>query len=413
MKNHILISTLFLWSGIAIAQSQDMVKEFQDTAKIISEERIKNIIKQENLMSSSAFSKLMESDFSKIQTGTRDENIASSFASLSLDKDKQAFSISKEVKSFVGGRHRIAIKAAGELNGKGMLDFEDRHKVKLGVSYTHLRTFRNFKKTEDPTLYALLYDIVNKEISIQLSERKLDGLPIVDTIGLNTVLAKKFNDELDKREIAFFDNKWSSKSFYWFTINVNPINNDNFRYIIKEDILSYENPYRKKINVPQVSLSLNYYRESHAWIFNPSLNLTGTYKHNLSEVHSTNEWNKISQLNSETYLNEESSKVYVLGNHEFHQLVLVDFGIRMLMIKKNWNLGAEVTFNNTKFITPDSKTSVSNINDVSIGIVVPLKTSNGKRTINIMPFWSYKKYINYDKEKDSNFGIRFNIPFGL
>jgi|GEM_PF-3537752 len=53
---------------------------------------------------------------------------------------------------------------------------------------------------------------------------------------------------------------------------------------------------------------------------------------------------------------------------------------------KNWQLGAEVAINNTKFITPGSKNSVSTINDISIRIVLPLTNSKGKKTINIMPF---------------------------
>src|SRR5690606_10969292 len=99
---------------------------------------------------------------------------------------------------------------------------------------------------------------------------------------------------------------WTSKRLYWVTLNFTPFSQDNFRYLIENDIDSYENPHKKSINVIKFSSSFNYYYENKKWIINPSLNLVASNKHNLSEIHSTKQWNKISQLTDNTFISEQS-----------------------------------------------------------------------------------------------------------
>lgn len=413
MKTKLLIVPFLLLTGMVFGQGKEEidVKQFEEQAKKIVEDRIKLIFEENKnrLVTPSVFNQIIKNDFSKIQTASKVSNVTNKYASLDINKEKQTFAISPFI--YETNNHLFSINFKGELNGKSVFDFKDRNQVEIGLNYTFFKGSKKFNKP-DVMVYEQLYEAVKNKMVKNWDKKNFDDLSIeVESKNKSKDKVKKeFNKELDKYEIALSKEYWTSKRLYWVTLNFTPFSQDNFRYLIENDIGSYKNPYKKSINVIKLSSSFNFYYENKKWIINPSLNLVASNKHNLSEIHSTKQWNKISQLTDDTFISEQSGNVYVLSNEKFSQLLLLDTSIKCVAVSKEYGLGVDVNFSNIKFITPNTSNSISKINEISFGVVIPLKDSKGENTINIVPFYAYKQYIDYEKVQENNLGIKFNIP---
>ena len=64
----------------------------------------------------------------------------------------------------------------------------------------------------------------------------------------------------------------------------------------------------------------------------------------------------------------------------------------------------------TYFIV-NTKTTISRIETISLGLLFPLKDKDGKSTVNIEPFYQYRQYKEYEKAYENIWGIRFSVPF--
>jgi len=357
------------------------------------------------MVTDKTFNRIAKNDFEKIQTVTPVSNVTNRFASLDINKEKQTFSLSPLV--YDAGQHIFGLNFSGTLNSKGFFDFKDRNQVAIGLNYTFYHVSKRYKNNHRIELYEL-YDAVKQRA---LSGKKIKDVWIkADKPKDSAALKEEYEEMLTEYEMAFAEKYWTSKSMYWVTVNFTPFNKDNFRYLLEGDTNSYQNPYKESLNVLKLSVSFNYYYESKNWIVSPSVNISGMNKHSLSEIYSTKQWNKITPLTSGTYLSEDNKNVYVLSDNKFSRLFLIDAGLKCILLSKRWNMGLDVSYNSTRFITPGTSNYVSKINDYSFGFIIPLVDSKGERTINIVPFYSYKQFIDYASGSESVFGVKFNIP---
>lgn len=371
-------------------------------------DEFKNTENNKKLITGKAFNMIAKNDFEKTQTVTSVNKVTNRFASLDINKEKQTFSFSPYVYDF--GQHILGINFIGALNSKDFFDFKDRNQVAVGLNYTFyhvIKKFNNISKHKDER--EKIYDIIKAQ-TLDNAYKKQIGDIWIKTDSPKYLSKEEFEEKLTEYEIAFADKYWVSKHIFWATINFTPFNKDNFRYLIEGDIDSYQNPYKKSFNVLKFSTSFNYYFESKNWIVSPSVNVSGTNKHSLSEIYTTKQWNKITSLTDEIYLSEDNKNVYILSDNKFSRLFLIDFGLECILLSKMWNMGLDVSYNSTNFITPETSNNKSKIENYSVGIIIPFADNKGQRTINIVPFYAYKQYIDYSSASENVLGIKFNVP---
>jgi|SRR5690554_985684 len=402
-KLTIIIPLLLL---VQVCWGQQTEDEIYDAVNKEHKKELEKPTDSTKLVPNKAFNKIVKNDFEKIQTVTPVSNVTNRFASLDINKEKQTFSLSPLV--YDAGQHIFGINFSGTLNSKGFFDFKDRNQVAVGLNYTFYHASKGFKNKHREELYEL-YEAVKRHA---LSDKKQ-----IKDIWIKTekskdsiVLKEKYEEMLTEYEMAFAEKYWTSKSMYWVTVNFTPFNKDNFRYLLEGDTQSYQNPYKESLNVLNLSVSFNYYFENKNWIVSPSLNISGSNKHTLSEIYSTKQWNKIAPLTSGTYLSEDNKNVYVLSDNKFSRLFLIDTSLKCILLSKRRNMGLDVSYTSTSFITPGTSNYVSKINEYSFGFIIPFVDSKGERTINIVPFYSYKQFIDYESESESVLGVKFNIP---
>lgn len=386
----------------------------QENLKYFNEE-FNSIKKDSNrIVSDKTINDIALKNFNKIQTGTKIINTTGKFATLDINKESKRFSFSPfTCQNSLGFQFGLVI--SGELNSKNNFDFKDRNQLGLGINLTKYYSKSSFKNKPSAIFYKNMYLKIEEKLNNQKGKTKIEDL-LIENDSLrnekeNNLLNKLKNEYLIKYETALAEKYWTSKMFWWWTINLKPINRDNFYYIVEDDLESYDKPYNKSINVFSLSGSINVFYENSNIIVNPSISIDISNKHNLSEIYSTSKWNNYTVLNPNSNLSNSSKDVYVLKDNNFHQLILADLYLKTILVYKKWNLGLDLNFDNIKFIKPTTTNSVSKINNFNIGLILPFKDAKGETSINIVPFFEYKQFIDFDKSKENNYGIKFNIPF--
>lgn len=412
MKKQSLLFFLLLCIGGQIwgqENSSDSVEKILDS---IIDKKISEIRKDSILISNAAFYKVVKNDFSKVQTAYKFDNVTNRYASLNINGENQTFSFAPYNWTSFSGHHYIGLNLDGVLNGKNIFDFKDRHQVSTGINYTYLRALKKFKSNDSSTYLKFINEAKKKILKDRSQEKIGDLIFQKDTIEYKKrdELEKEFIEKIENYEIEYAKKYWASKSLFWISFNVTPFNYDSFKYLIEGDVESYEKPYKKTLNVFKVSTSLNYYYENKHFVVSPSLSFLASNKHNLSEIYSSKQWNKIAELTNQIYLSEESANVYRLENNNFYQSFLLDVSFRCIVISQKYRLGTEFIFGNSNFITPGTTNGISKINDFSIGIILPFKDKEGNSTINLTPFYYFKQFINYEQASSSHLGVKFNIP---
>lgn len=416
IMKRILFAAVIVLGFVVQGWGQEESKMFEKiAAQLIDKQKKETVLNTNKLVSNKAFNQILTEEFNKVQTGGDFKNVTNRYANLDLNKDKKTFSFSPYIQEF--GRGRLGIDFSGTLNNDNNFDFNDRNQVSVGLNYTLYIGSKKFKDKPNGDIYTKIYEKAKEEVLNNGSKLKLDDKVSIDiereiAAKDSTAFKRELEGKFVEYEIEMAKNRWTSKKLWWLTFNFTPIKRDNFRYIINEDADSYTDPYSKSIHVVSVSVSGNWFYENNWIIFNPSLNFALSNKHSLSEIYSTQQWNKISQLSGETFLSEDSKNVYVLSDNKFSKLLLADWSIKSVLLVKDYNFGLDINYSNISFITPNTSNGKSKINEFSVGIIIPFEDSKGKNTINIVPFYSYKQFIDYEKSSENNFGVKFNIPLG-
>lgn len=367
------------------------------------------------LVSDGTFSDLALKDFANVQTGDKNKNTPGRYAALDVNSTDKSFSFSPFV--YKSGNLFLAADFTGTLSNDGAyFDWKNRNTIALGLNITWLFfPSKNYSKRPSDDVYDSLYNKIYEKVEKEVNNKDILKL---DDITLNSNNTNVYNKKdslakyVKKYETLLADKLWTGKTLFWLKFNINPIANDNFYYTIKNDTASYRDPYKKTINMFSVQTSINAYKETKNFILYGSLYLKGTRKHNLSEINETSQWNKIRSLTDETYISESNKNVYELDNSKFYNLFLFDYGLQGIIIYKKFNIGLELKYDNIKFIKPNTTNDVSNIDNFSVGVVLPFKDKTGTPSINIIPFYQYKQYISYEKASGNIVGVKFSLPFG-
>jgi len=424
MKTKLFMLTLaaLLMSPAIFAQDEKVVTE----ADFIKE-RMEKL--GTNLVSNETFDNLIYKDFATIQTGDKNKNVVGPYATLDVNTKDKSFAFAPYVHK--AGNLFVAAEFTGKLsNNETFFNWKNRSYVKIDLSLTWLfQSWKNYDRRLPDEVYRNLYSQIYKKVDQRISGKKIipnkkgegegeiyESNLRLDDVEVKSVVPYNKTDSLKKLVIKYetllAKQSWKGKTLLWTKLNVAPLSNDNFHYIMRSDSSSFKNPLKKNINMFSVQGSINIYRENMTFIYYGSFYLKGTRKHSLSEIYETKQWNKMRSLDENTYISEESKNIYELDNSQFSRLFLFDYGLQLIAISKKLKLGLELKYDNVKFIKPSTSNDVSRSDDFSAGIVIPLKNKEGKTSINITPFYEYKQYIGYEKASENIAGVKFSLPFG-
>ena len=270
--------------------------------------------------------------------------------------------------------------------------------------------------------YRAIYDLVKIKFQANYADGRNPGKDNIERIldyrplsADTNKLERAYMEKIREYEEKLTADKWTSRTFYWFKITGNAISNDNFTYIDPTLATTETAPQSKSVYNPSLQISGNYYKITRTGLhFYINAYYKFARKHTLSEIHSTRQWNKIKPVNDSIYYSSESKSVYALEQGKFSTMMVKDGGIQIILIKDFGNIvdaGIDIKYDNIGFIKPDTKTTISRIETISLGLLFPLKDKDGKSTVNIEPFYQYRQYKEYEKAYENIWGIRFSVPF--
>lgn len=409
-KLHALTLVAVLLSNALCAQEKNELTEDQ-----FIKNRMDTLKK--NLVSPDTFDHLIYKDFATIQTGDKNKNVLGRYATLDVNTKDKSFAFAPYVHK--AGSVFISAEFTGKLsNNETFFNWKNRSQIKIDLSLTWLfKSWKNYDERPSDKVYKGLYGKIFQKVNQQIIEKEKNKAYLkLDDIQLDTLITYNKTDSLKKLVIKYetflAKQSWKAKTLFWTKLNISPLSNDNFYYIIRSDSSSYQNPIKKTINMFSIQGSINVYREADNYTLYGSFYLKGTRKHSLSEIYETKQWNKIRALDENNYISEENKNIYELDNSKFSRLFLFDYGLQFIAISKKLKLGLELKYDNIKFIRPNTSNDVSRSDNFSAGIVIPFKNKEGKTSINITPFYEYKQYIGYEKISQNIAGVKFSLPFG-
>ena len=360
------------------------------------------------------FRHLFKNDFSAITTGDKENLVIGKYAALDLNSETKKVTFSPFVWVLGNPRHSpfhhiFNAELTGAVNSDNMFSFKDKTSASISINYTYVSGGYNFYPNEKRKInYIELYKCKAEEV-IKENEgncvfKKLDSGEMLDA----------YLEKVRLEEEKLTQSSWTSKSIWWIKFNANLLSFDNFDYYYKGDTATIVSPASMSVYNPSILGSYNWLK---LYLNKTKLyfNLWGKFalKNTLSEISSSETWNKLQPFNDSINFSVESRELYSLNQDEFTTLPVFDFGGQVISIFnfKPIEFGIDLKLSKLDFIRPGTKTFTSSKVDFLIGIIFPFKDSKGATSINKEPFYQYSWYYEYEAGSSKSFGIRFGLPF--
>ncbi|GEM_PF-6714380 len=389
-----------------------------------------NKIKRDAIMSQYAFRKLLKKDFNKLILGNNEVSKLKKYASLDISqKPEFAFSpliLESDPKAELY-RNIFSLNISGKLNPENFYNLSKLRDLTFGFSFNHILNWTNYRLTERAETIRDKYNctFINKINS--LAESSWEEFDILCN-NLNCLsdhqkkeksgeLRKKlFNDYTDL-EIEMLKEYWSTKNFWWYTLEGEFII-DKPKYIaVKDTIGGKFEPNEAEIFSPSLLGSINFFTQ-HAKkenSFFASLWGSVRQKHSLSEIIEPKSFQSFKKINESLNLVDDNEDIFITDFDELDKKFVFDFGIRLVGLVKI----IKITHNNKRqfgltfsFIRKGlvNKNELASLFRTEGGIIFPFRNADGETTFNMEIFRRWDRFSNFKADNEELWGARFNVP---
>lgn len=372
---------------------------------------------------------LVKSDFSAL-TGLDNTATIGKFAALNINPNTSTFTFSPiTITDEVVKKNFNFVQSfdfTGTVNSSSVLNLKKWKTVNFSYSLTWLfskgyyflpgnRGTKNHKPED--TEYKQLYDELEYKFLSTYYRRmhsKLDELNHPEYSDI-TDLKQAWLDSVARYEKLLVKNSWTGKHFGWMKMTATALAFDNTNHIITTDAATFTTPKSKVYYTPGLLVSGNYlWARKTGWNYYVSLFLQGVIKDSFTDVLSTSEWNKINPLTDSATVTMDTKSVYLLKDANIKTGLRANTGFEGIILfpaSKYLGAGLDLSVSYNGLISNKVNTNTGWLQNLQAGLILSFKDKSGASTVNIEPYYQWKKYLKYTLDSEKVWGIKFSIPF--
>lgn len=380
---------------------------------------------EDNLTSTFTFKKLVKKNFNELVLGNENISKIGRYASVSIT-DKTSFDFSPFI--FEDGAETdaynniVSVNFSGKLNADKYFDFKNFREISGGFTWTHLFTSGWLASYVPNDNAAALREVIKCKRSIKINELVAKYTPTAEAIdnlctpsctalvaSQKQKLAEKFIADYEDIEIETAEDYWDKKNFLWTNLNVNFLSWDNFSYLEEKDIPANYSPKKESVYTPSITGSINYFEAKHKWFV--SLSAGAKLRHSLSEVFEPKNFQNYVPVNDNVMQLKETEDVFVIDFSTIERKVKANYDVRLIKffsaLDDKFNIGLTYSFSHKGLVSANSN---SNFQKTELGIIIPMKNSDGDDKFNFEIFHHWDVYNNFPNDNEKGWGFRFNVP---
>jgi len=381
------------------------------------------------LVSYYSWKNLVKSDFSTL-TGLDNTASVGKYAALNINQTTSTFTFTPVtiVPTVTNQNFNIvhSFDFSGTVDKTSILDLKNWRTVSFSYSLTYVfdKTYKflldprgeTFHKPVDDDYQNLYEDLERKfiltyENTLTQPTEKLNH-PEFDK---PEDLKQAWLDSVSRYEKLLIKDSWTVKRFGWIKATASALSFDNAQYIVTGDPSTFDAPKSKAYYTPGLLVSGNYYWGLHSgWNFYVSLFLQGVLKDTFTDIFSTSEWDKTTNLTDSALIKKDTKNVYLATDGNIKTRFMPNTGLEGIVLfpaSAYLGFGVDLSLAYNGIISNKATVSTGWLENAQAGLILSFKDKTGKSTINIEPYYQRKRYIDYLLDSSHLWGVKLSIPF--